>query len=51
MKAILVADDKSLVWGDFEDPVPGDNDVLIRVAATAINRADLVQRHGGYPPP
>ena len=51
MKAILINDDKSLTWGEFDDPVQGGNDVLIRVAATAINRADLVQRSGGYPPP
>ena len=51
MKAIQIAEDKSLYWGDFDDPAVGENDVLIRVAATAINRADLVQRTGGYPPP
>ena len=51
MKAVLINDDKSLSWGDFETPVPGDQEVLVRVHASAINRADLVQRQGFYPPP
>ncbi|MGE5190292.1 MAG: NAD(P)H-quinone oxidoreductase [Gemmatimonadota bacterium] len=33
------------------DPVPGDGDLLARVRATAVNRADLLQRRGLYPPP
>jgi putative PIG3 family NAD(P)H quinone oxidoreductase len=33
------------------DPVPGPGEVLIRVAATAVNRADCMQRQGNYPPP
>ena len=32
-------------------PTPGPNEVLIRVRATAVNRADLLQREGHYPPP
>jgi tumor protein p53-inducible protein 3 len=32
-------------------PQPGPNEVLVRVAATALNRADLLQRQGKYPPP
>ncbi len=32
-------------------PVPGEGEVLIRVVAAGFNRADLVQREGGYPPP
>ena len=32
-------------------PTPGPGEVLVRVAATAINRADLLQRQGNYPPP
>ena len=51
MKAIQIASDNSLVWAEFDKPAPGDHEVLIKVAATAINRADLVQRTGGYPPP
>jgi putative PIG3 family NAD(P)H quinone oxidoreductase len=33
------------------DPVPGPGEVLVRVAATAVNRADCMQRQGNYPPP
>jgi len=33
------------------DPVPGPGEVLVRVAATAVNRADTLQRMGFYPPP
>ena len=51
MKAIQIASDQSLVWDEFEHPEPADHEVLIKVAATAVNRADLVQRGGGYPPP
>ena len=36
---------------DVADPVPGPGEVLIDVAATAINRADLLQRQGHYDPP
>ena len=32
-------------------PVPGDGEVLIRVAAAGVNRPDCLQRAGGYPPP
>lgn len=51
MKAVAIADDKSLSWSETEVPAPGAGEVLIRIQATAINRADLVQRSGGYPPP
>src|SRR5881275_1012572 len=40
-----------LVWTEAPDPVPGPGEVLIEVAATAVNRADLLQRMGFYPPP
>ena len=50
MKAIQVEDGK-LVWTDAEAGAVGVGEVRIRVAATAVNRADLVQRTGGYPPP
>ena len=50
MKAIQVADD-SLVWADFGRPECGAGELRIQVAASAINRADLLQRNGGYPPP
>jgi putative PIG3 family NAD(P)H quinone oxidoreductase len=40
-----------LRYGDAPDPEPGPGEILIDVAATAVNRADLVQRQGYYPPP
>ena len=36
---------------DVPDPVPGPDEILVRVAGTAINRADTMQRQGGYPDP
>jgi len=36
---------------DVPDPEPGPGEVLIDVAASAVNRADLLQRQGFYPPP
>ncbi|GGA61579.1 NAD(P)H quinone oxidoreductase [Pseudoclavibacter endophyticus] len=40
-----------LSWGEAPEPALGPGDVLIEVAATALNRADAVQRAGAYPPP
>ncbi len=40
-----------LTLGVVEDPLPGEGEVLIRVRATAVNRADILQRRGLYPPP
>jgi len=37
--------------GEAPRPVPGDGQVLVKVAATTVNRPDLVQREGKYPPP
>ena len=51
MKAILVNDDKSLRWDNVPDPVINEDEVLIKVHAAALNRADLMQREGDYPPP
>ena len=51
MHAVLVNADRSLVWSEVPDPVPGPDEVLIEVHATALNRADLMQRAGDYPPP
>ena len=36
---------------EVADPVAGPGEVVLRVAATAVNRADLMQRMGRYPPP
>jgi putative PIG3 family NAD(P)H quinone oxidoreductase len=41
----------ALTWTEVPDPVPGAGEVLVEVAATAVNRADLLQRQGHYPPP
>lgn len=51
MKAILVNDDRSLRWDNVPDPVTGEEDCLIKVEYAAVNRADLMQREGDYPPP
>ena len=51
MKAILVNDDKSLKWDNVPDPKIKDDEVLVKVSAAALNRADLMQREGDYPPP
>lgn len=40
-----------LVWGEAPDPVCGPGEVVIDVVATAVNRADLLQRQGNYPVP
>ncbi len=40
-----------LKWVEVPDPEPGPGEVLIDIAASAVNRADLLQRQGFYPPP
>lgn len=50
MNAIRV-DGPALRWTSAPEPVPGAGEVAIRVRATAVNRADLLQRSGAYPPP
>lgn len=54
MRAITVREPGGpdvLEWTEVPDPVPGKGEVLIDVAASAVNRADLLQRQGFYPPP
>lgn len=54
MKAVLIREfggPEVLHIGEIETPVPGAGEVLVRVRATALNRADLLQRRGFYPPP
>ena len=51
MKAILIQDDRSLCWADVPDPVCGEEDVLVEIHYAGVNRADLMQREGNYPPP
>jgi len=40
-----------LRWLEVPDPVPGRGEVVIDIAASGVNRADLMQREGHYPPP
>lgn len=51
MKAVVIDDEQKLHWQDVDAPTPGADEVLIKIHATAINRADLMQRKGFYPPP
>lgn len=51
MKAILVGENRSLHWSDVPNPIVGAEDVLVKIEAAALNRADLMQREGDYPPP
>jgi putative PIG3 family NAD(P)H quinone oxidoreductase len=54
MKAItfdVPGDPEVLHLSEVPDPVPGPEQLLIRVRATALNRADTMQRRGNYPPP
>ena len=54
MRAVVITEPggpEVLRWEEVPDPEPGDGDVLIDVAAAGVNRADLLQRLGLYPPP
>lgn len=51
MHAVLVDEKQALVWTEVPDPVPGEGEIVMDVHATAVNRADLMQRAGDYPPP
>ncbi|OQO90853.1 NAD(P)H-quinone oxidoreductase [Saccharomonospora piscinae] len=54
MRAIMLhepGDPANLEWTEVGDPVAGPGEVLVEVAATAVNRADLLQRRGKYAPP
>ena len=51
MKAILVNDDRSLRWDEVPNPIMKKEEVLVKIHAAALNRADLMQREGDYPPP
>ena len=54
MKAVVVREPggpEALEYADVPDPEIGPDDVLVDVTATAVNRADLLQRQGLYPPP
>lgn len=51
MKAMLVDENKNLVFSDVEKPSPNEDEILIKIYAAALNRADLLQRNGTYPSP
>ncbi len=54
MKAVLIdkpGDETVLKLGDYPEPTPGPSDLLIKVKFAGVNRADLMQRQGFYPPP
>ena len=51
MKAILVDKEKNLVWSEVNDPTVASDEVLVKIEAAALNRADLLQRQGKYPSP
>ena len=51
MKAIFVNDDRSLSWSNVPDPVLKSDEVMVKIEYAALNRADLMQREGDYPPP
>src|SRR4029450_6858980 len=54
MRAVTISEPggpEVLGWSEVPDPVCGPGEVLVDVAATAVNRADLLQRQGHYPPP
>jgi tumor protein p53-inducible protein 3 len=54
MKAVAVrrpGGPEVLELGEMPDPIPGEGEILVRNRATALNRADILQRKGLYPPP
>ncbi|GAA2494354.1 NAD(P)H-quinone oxidoreductase [Winogradskya humida] len=42
---------EALTWTEVPDPSPAPGEVIVQVTATAVNRADVMQRQGSYPPP
>ncbi len=54
MRAVVITEPgepEVMRWLEVPDPVPGPGEVIIEVAASGVNRADLMQREGHYPPP
>jgi NADPH:quinone reductase-like Zn-dependent oxidoreductase len=54
MHAIVIrepGDVDVLTWTQVPDPKPGPGEVVLDVAAAGVNRADIMQRQGKYPPP
>jgi putative PIG3 family NAD(P)H quinone oxidoreductase len=54
MRAVVITEPGGpdvMRWQEVPDPVPGPGEVIVEVAASGVNRADLMQREGQYPPP
>lgn len=51
MHAIVASPDDGLTWTEVPDISAGDGELLVKVAAAGVNRADLLQAAGKYPPP
>lgn len=54
MRAVVITEHGEpgvMQWLEVPDPVPGPEEVVIEVTAAGVNRADLAQREGSYPPP
>lgn len=51
MRTVVVTADHRLEISDLPEPIPRDGEVLVDVAAAGVNRADLAQAAGVYPPP
>ena len=51
MHAMLVNEREELVWTEVKNPEIREDEVLVKICAAALNRADVLQRHGKYPSP
>jgi putative PIG3 family NAD(P)H quinone oxidoreductase len=51
MHAIVIDKPGSFVWTEVPDPEPADGEVVVDITASAVNRADVMQRMGNYDPP
>ena len=51
MRAITIVGPGELQLAELPEPVPGPGEVLVDVVAAGVNRADLAQAAGQYPPP
>lgn len=51
MRAMTITDDHRLLLADVPEPAPADGEVLVDVVAAGVNRADVAQVAGHYPPP
>jgi putative PIG3 family NAD(P)H quinone oxidoreductase len=51
MRAMVIDKPDSMVWAEVPEPTPGEGEVIVQVTAAGVNRADVLQRRGNYPPP